>query len=163
MTLRRPPLSDNSQADDPLAVRAAAIALLSRRDFASGELRLRLAARGFAAQAVGAALDELLGEGLLNDERFAQNYVAYHAARGQGPVRIAAELRRLELQASAIEAALEGGPDWEALARKVCRSKFGAQAPGSWAQKARQARFLHYRGFSADHVRAAVGADPDQD
>jgi len=43
----------------------------------------------------------------------------------------------------------------------VCRAKFGLEAPASWAQRARRARFLQYRGFSSDHIRAATGAEPD--
>jgi regulatory protein len=35
--------------------------------------------------------------------------------------------------------------------------------PESWPEKARQARFLQYRGFSSDHIRAALGADFDSD
>jgi regulatory protein len=45
----------------------------------------------------------------------------------------------------------------------VRTAKFGRQPPASWADKARQARFLQYRGFSSDHIRAATGADPDLD
>jgi regulatory protein len=104
---------------------------------------------------------DLLRTGLLNDERYAQDYVAYHAGRGQGPVRITVELRRRGVAAEAIDAALANGPDWNALARKVCRTKFGSQPPANWAQRARQARFLQYRGFSSDHIRAATGAEPD--
>ena len=75
----------------------------------------------------------------------------------------AAELRRRGLADDLIEAALATGPDWGALARKVCRAKFGLQAASSWAQWTRQARFLQYRGFSSDHIRAATGADFDPD
>ena len=108
------------------------------------------------AQAAG-----LAREGILDDARYAQNYIVHHAGRGQGPVRIAAELRRRGLADELIDAALESGPDWKALARKVCRTKFGLEPPTSWTQRARQARFLQYRGFSSDHIRAATGADPD--
>jgi regulatory protein len=146
-----------------VAAQAAAVAMLARRDYACGELRLKLAARGFAAEATESVIAALRSEGFLDDDRFARNYVSYHAARGQGPLRIAAELRRLELTPAAIQGALEVGPDWNALARKVCHSKFGPQAATQWPDKARQARFLHYRGFSADHIRAAVGADLDPD
>jgi regulatory protein len=76
-------------------------------------------------------------------------------------LRIAADLRRRGLAAELIDAALESGPDWKALARKVCRARFGLEPPTSWAQRARQARFLQYRGFSSDHIRAATGADPE--
>jgi|SRR5580704_12478705 regulatory protein len=159
----RRPTPSPADPHDSVAARAAAIAMLARRDYACGELRLKLASRGFAPQAIAAAVAALRSEGVLDDERFAHNYVTYQAARGQGPLRIGAELRRRELAAGVIEAALEGGPDWHALAHKVCRGKFGAQAPTLWSQKARQARFLHYRGFSADHIRLAVGAELDPD
>jgi len=137
------------------------MALLARRDFTSQELRAKLDAKGFATAATAAVIADLIRAGLLNDERYAQNYVAYHAGRGQGPVRIAAELRRRGLAADLIDGALAGGPEWGALARKVCRAKFGPQPPASWAQRARQARFLQYRGFSSDHIRAATGAEPE--
>ena len=149
-----------TEGDDAEA-RAAATTLLARRDLASKELREKLEARGFAPAAAASAIAELTRAGLLNDERYAQNYVAYHAGRGQGPVRIAAELRRRGLTEDLVDAALADGPDWSSLARKVRRAKFGSQPPASWAQRARQARFLQYRGFSSDHIRAATGADPD--
>jgi SOS response regulatory protein OraA/RecX len=37
------------------------------------------------------------------------------------------------------------------------------QIPESWSDKARQARFLQYRGFSSDHIRFALGSDFDPD
>ncbi|MBV8405155.1 MAG: regulatory protein RecX [Gammaproteobacteria bacterium] len=121
----------------------------------------RLKRQGFDAAAAAGAVADLLRDAVLDDARCAENYVAYHAGRGHGPVRIAAELRRRGLADELIAAALQSGPDWKALARKVCRAKFGAQPAASWAQRARQARFLQYRGFSSDHIRAATGADPD--
>lgn len=107
-----------------------------------------------------AALAGLVEERALDDLRFAQNYVSFHAARGQGPVRIGADLAALGLTPVEIEAALGAGPDWRALAREVRARKFGAGPPGSWAEKGRQARFLQYRGFSSDHIRFALGSDP---
>ena len=149
------------QRTDPEAARAAAVSLLARRDFAGAELRARLAARGFAPDAAHEAVQGLMREGVVNDERYARNYVAYHAGRGQGPVRIALLLRGLGVDAALAEAALEDGPDWAALARRVRQTRFGARPPADWPEKARQARFLQYRGFSSDHIRAATGADPD--
>jgi regulatory protein len=144
-------------------VRVAAIKLLSRRDFASTELRNRLIALGFDEEGVLATMAALVADGTLNDERYARNYVTYHSGRGHGPQRIAAELRRLGVAPELIEIALGAGPDWHALARKVCRGKFGSEPPRNWPEKARQARFLQYRGFSADHIRAATGSDSDLD
>jgi len=157
--------SDESpeRAADPAAARAAAVALLARRDLPSGELRERLDSRGFAPQATAEALTALVSEGALNDERYAHNYVAYQAGRGRGPVRIAADLRARGLTPELIEAALAAGPDWRAQAAAARVRRFGRTSPATWREKARQARFLQYRGFSADHIRAATGADPDTD
>jgi regulatory protein len=148
---------------DAQAVRTAAIALLARRDFASAELREKLRTQAFDDITAAAVIAELTREGVLNDERYAQNYVVYHAGRGHGPIRIAAELRKHGVAPAVVDAALGGGADWAALARTARSARFGRRPPASWADKARQARFLQYRGFSSDHIRAATGADPELD
>ncbi|MBV8853260.1 MAG: regulatory protein RecX [Sinobacteraceae bacterium] len=150
-------------ASDAERARAAAVALLARRDIASGELLVKLKRKGFSADAARSAIDALQAERLLNDERYAENYVRYHAGRGHGPVRIARELGGFGVAAAVIEGALAVGPDWRRLAREVRTRKFGDELPGSLAEKARQGRFLQYRGFSADHIRLALGADYDLD
>jgi regulatory protein len=155
--------SEPVQGADPVAARSAAIALLARRDYASGELHARLTERGFGPSAADAAVAALSAAGVLDDERYAQNYVAYHAGRGQGPIRIAVELRARGLAQPLIDTALASGPDWRALAGAARARRFGKAAPASWKDKARQARFLQYRGFSADHIRAATGTDRDTD
>ncbi len=162
MSLRSPPKKPVQAADpgDAAAIRLAAVTLLARRDFAGGELRGKLVDRGFAEEAVAAVLAELSAAGLFNEARYVESYVTSHANRGQGPARIRADLRRNGVAEALIGPGLEA-LDWAALARKVRRGKFGAAPPQNWAEKARQARFLQYRGFSADHIRAATGADPD--
>jgi len=150
-------------AADPEAVRAAALTLLARRDWLTGELGAKLQAAGCRPEAAAGVIAELVQERLLNDGRYAERYVASRAERGHGPVRIAADLASLGAPRELIEAALESGPDWRVVAEAVRRRKFGAAPPDSWAEKARQARFLQYRGFSSDHIRAAIGADLEPD
>jgi regulatory protein len=159
----RKPRPDPEQAADPKRVRMAAVALLGRRDFCSGELRQKLQADGYDRQQVAAAVAELVAGKIVNDARYAENYVAYHAERGQGPVRIAADLRALDLPEELIQTAIEAGPDWRQRAREVRIRRFGLAEPETWAQKAKQGRFLQYRGFSSDHIRAALGPDFDPD
>ena len=144
-------------------LRAAAVGLLARRDHAAGELTRKLRAKGYAAEEVAAVVHDLIESRALNDARYAHNYVAYHAGRGQGPVRIGADLKALGVSAELIEAALAEGQDWQGLAQEQRRRRFGSAPPGSWPEKARQARFLQYRGFSSDHIRSALGADFDAD
>ena len=140
-----------------------AVSLLARRDFASGELRQKLGSQGYDAAVAAAVVAELTEERMLDDARYAENYVAYHVSRGQGPLRIGADLRSLGVPATLVEAALDTGPDWRELARTVRIRKFGAEPPEEWTEKTRQARFLQYRGFSSDHIRAATGAEFDPD
>jgi regulatory protein len=64
--------------------------------------------------------------------------------------------------AEEIEAGLEdAAQDWAAVARDVRRRRFGVSPPGDYAERARQARFLQYRGFSPEQVRAALGPGDD--
>ena len=162
---RRPGDPDKAlaKARDPEAARTAAVALLARRDFASGELRQKLGLQGYDAAVAVAVVAELIEERAIDDSRYAENYVAYHSGRGHGPVRIGADLRSLGMPGDLVEAALKTGPDWRELARAIRIRKFGAEPPEEWTEKTRQARFLQYRGFSSDHIRAATGAELDAD
>ena len=57
---------------------------------------------------------------------------------------------------AAIEIALEdANPDWYALASEQRVKKFGPDAPSDFKEKARQMRFLQYRGFEQDHIQKA--------
>jgi len=159
---RKPKLTPE-EAADPKRVRMAATALLARRDFCSGELRQKLEGEGYERDRVAEVVHELVEGKIVNDARYAENYVTYHADRGQGPVRIAADLKALDLPSEVIQTALDTGPDWRKKAREVRIRRFGLADPDSWAQKAKQGRFLQYRGFSSDHIRAALGPDFDPD
>ena len=154
---------DPSKACDARAVRNAALALLARRDFASVALCRRLESSGYDTEVVGDTVAALARERMIDDARFGENYVAYHAGRGQGPVRIGADLKAAGLAGDLIDTALAAASDWRARAQAVRSRKFGPELPQTWPEKCRQARFLQYRGFSADHIRAALGTDLNLD
>ncbi len=143
-------------------MREAATALLARRDYSCGELERRLGSQGYGPEEVAALILELIESRVLDDARFAHNYVSYHAARGQGPLRIQSDLEALGLEGGLIEATLQG-PDWLALALEHCRRRFGPQTPLDRRELWRRARFLQSRGFSSDHIRLALGADLEAD
>ena len=157
---------DADKAADPRAAHAAAVALLARRDFGTVELERKLTQKGYTRDAIQQALAELAEDKMLDDRRYGANVVAYRARRGQGPARIRNELRRSGLDDEAIEQAVKGGdeaPDFVALARQARSRKFGPDLPSDWKERAKQARFLQYRGFSTDHIRAALEGDPELD
>ena len=90
-----------------------------------------------------------------SDERAAASLVHRRAAR-LGTQRLRQELQAKGLDASTVDAALEGlgGTELE-RARVLWERKFGAPAPDA-AGRARQVRFLLARGFAADTVRRVV-------
>ncbi len=151
------------QSTDTQAAGHAAVVLLSRRDFCSQELAARLVAQGYEPETVRGVIDELLERGYVNDERYALQFVAMHAARGHGPLRIQRELAQLGLDAGLIESAVAGGEDWAQRARELRIRRFGLAQPEGWPAKAKQARFLQYRGFSNDHIRMALGSEVSDD
>jgi len=162
----RPPRSDRSAAAeaDERTVRTAALALLAGRDFGRQELATRLTRKGYPPPHIASVLDQLAAAKLLSETRFVEQFIRQHAARGQGPLRIRLELSQRGVEAEAIEEALAAsGEDWAAAAREARRRKFGATRPGNFRERAKQARFLQYRGFSAEHVRAALGPGDDAD
>ncbi len=160
MGFRRRPRIDEHRAADPGAVRTGALALLARREYAAGELKAALARKGYAADMVAEVVAELAGERLLDDERYAGALVRQLASRGQGPSRIRQQLTEAGICAEQASRALDEGPDWHALAREVRLRKFGAEPPADWPSRARQMRFLQYRGFSNDHIGTCLDDAP---
>ena len=151
--MRRP---SNSSSADAKTVEAAAVRLLSGREHSIEELRRKLVRKGYPPQTIDPVIQKLAGKRLVSDERFTANFVHHHAKRGQGPVRIRAELRQQGIADPQVEEALRSADiDWVQLAREVRRRKFGATAPRSLGERAKQARFLQYRGFDAEQLHAA--------
>lgn len=146
------------QSSSPEAAGGAAVALLARRDYGSGELATKLLERGYERAVVEAVVADLLERRLIDDARYTEHFITYHAQRGHGPSRIRRDLSHLGVANELIEAALQAAPDWSRLAREVRIRKFGLEVPSDWTEKSRQARFLQYRGFSNDHIRTALGA-----
>ena len=151
--MRRP---SNSSTADAKAVEAAAVRLLARREHSIEELRRKLLGKGYPPETIEPVIQKLTGKRLVSDERFTSSFVHHHAKRGQGPVRIRAALRQQGIPDSQVEEALRCAEiDWVQMAREVRRRKFGAAVPRSLGERAKQARFLQYRGFDAEQLRAA--------
>ena len=129
--------------------------LLARREHSRLELQRKLIARSFDASLVSAVLDELEQDDLLSAERFAQSFVASRYSRGQGPERIKRDLGERGIEAAEIYLDDERF-DWEAQARATRIKRFGSESPADFREKARQMRFLEYRGFNQRQIRHAL-------
>lgn len=145
------------QPAGPLEVRRKAMDYLARREYGREELAVKLENAGFDPDLVRDAVERLADDGLQSDRRYADSFVQSRINQGKGPVRIRQELKERRLAASSIDTALaEADCDWFELARAVRARKFGPELPGDFTEKARQMRFLQYRGFDAGHIQAAV-------
>jgi regulatory protein len=150
-------LSDEERFSDPVEARKKAMDLLARREHGAAELARKLEKSGFDADIAADAIHQLSAEGLQSDRRFIEGFVQSRINQGKGPVRIHAELAERNLSAGLIDAVLEeAGQDWYALARETRSKKFGAGHPADFSEKARQMRFLQYRGFEPDQIQVAV-------
>jgi regulatory protein len=156
---------DPEKVSDSKSAHAFAIAYLARRDFSAADLRRKLKDRGFDASAIEPVIAGLEASNVINDGRYGDNVVAHRARRGQGPARIRQELKRSGLASEAIQSTMDkakdDGPDFLSLARAARARKFGSELPKDWKERSRQARFLQYRGFSTDHIRAVLEGPPD--
>ena len=138
----------------------AGIGLLARREHSVRELRTKLAARGYGPDGIEAALETLCERGLLSDERFASAFLRSRRERGQGPLKIRAQLMQRGVNSELIDAALSGaGVDWDECAQAARSRRFGESPPADHAQRAREARFLRGRGFSSGQVARALFPD----
>jgi regulatory protein len=148
---------------DARAARVAALDALARRDHASGDLRRKLLDKGYDPAIVGEVIERLSAEKLLDDRRYVEAFIGSHAARGQGPLRVCAELRKMGLPDELVEGGVEAYGDWVVQLHRARQKKFGAAPPTQYADRQRQARFLAYRGFTGAQIRLALGFDTDLD
>ena len=149
-------------SDEAINARKKAMDLLARREHGRTELERKLIAAGFDADVVTDALQQLADEGLQSDRRFVESFVQSRINQGKGPLRIQADLGQRGISATLVDEVLEeAGEDWNALARDARSKKFGQSQPAEFEDKARQMRFLQYRGFEPDQVRAAVSPFDD--
>ncbi len=137
--------------------------LLARREHSRRELAAKLKRHHPDAALIERVLSGLEAERAQSDDRFVSEYVRQRSEKGYGPLRIQQELRQRGITApESVRAAFEG-VDWAGLAVRVRHKKFGRAIPRAAAERARQTRFLEYRGFSADHIRQALqGEDIEQ-
>ena len=93
-------------------------------------------------------VQQLADDGLQCDQRFAESWIRSRVRKGQGPIKIKAELRQKGLSDHFISAAIEQARiDWAELGRERLMSKFGGSEPADAKEKAKRIRFLAAQGY----------------
>lgn len=151
-------LRRSAQVSDALAaaLRLLAVRLRSRR-----EIDVRLGRKGYPPEIVASVVAQLDAEGLLDDARFANAWVAGRLAlRPSGAARLRSELRAKGVAADVIEQVLraavpEGAERTQAVALAQARARRYRGEPREVAMR-RVAGVLQRRGFSSSAVVAAL-------
>jgi regulatory protein len=147
-------------AINPADIRRAAMNALARREHSRQELFKKLLQRFADTQLVSEVLDALCEENLQSDQRYTEAFIRYRKTRGQGPIRIAADLRSSGISEGLLAANLDSkSGDWQELAREVYHKRFGQQPAEDLKALAKQQRFLQYRGFTHEHIKYAIAID----
>ena len=132
---------------------ARAVNILARREHSQLELRKKLRKAEFELDEINVVIEKLAQIDLQSDPRFAENYLHYRSQRGFGSQKIRFELNERGVDKQIINAVFEQGDiDWFSLAVIARNKRFGEKAPDDLKDRAKQQRFLQYRGFTHDQI-----------
>ncbi|MDP4622990.1 MAG: recombination regulator RecX [Hydrogenophaga sp.] len=133
------------------SLKGRALQLLSQREHSRAELERKLAAHETTPGELAQALDDLQARDFINDGRAIESVINHRASK-LGAARLKQELAAKGLGGEAVAQALAALKDSELdRAREVWQKKFGEPAQDP-RERAKQARFLLTRGFTADVV-----------
>jgi regulatory protein len=145
--------------------RAVAYRFLGRREYSQFELSQKLQQRGVSQSIADELTQNLVEEGLVSDQRFAEVFCRSRISRLVGPVKIRAELKARGVEDSIIASHLSvHDEEWIELALEWTRKRFRGQM--EQREKARLYRGGRNRGFSHDHIMRAIDRlqkSPDKD
>ena len=132
---------------------ARAVNLLARREHSQEELRTKLRKAEFEIDEINVVIQKLMKIDLQSDLRFAENYLHYRSQRGFGSQKIKFELNERGVDKQTINAVFEQEDiDWFFLAVLARNKRFGQKAPDDLKDRAKQQRFLQYRGFTHEQI-----------
>lgn len=120
----------------------------------------KLSARNFEDSDIADAIELLIADDILSDERFSDSYVESRVNKGFGPIKIRAELRERGVDRDLIGESVDAyNHEWPSKASEARHKRFGADVPENWDERSKQTRFLQARGFAQEHIIAVMGDD----
>ncbi len=130
-----------------------AITLLAKKDYSSGSLRRLLSKLTEKEEYVDCVVRRLSDNHYLNDTQLINNLIDKHIKKRHGPTRIKQEIRQKGFPQELIEQKIEeSGIDWYSMAKEARIKKFSDTPPAEQKEKAKQIRYLQYKGFSMDMI-----------
>ena len=140
--------------DEPKAIRLKIMDFLSRREHSSREILNKMSNRVESKEMLLDSIKELIEDGLLSDERFAESYFQSRKNRGYGPLRIRNELKQKGV-GDQIFFTLSNEVNWHKYALEALRKKINGDLPTETKDVLKLKRFLNYRGFDFQDIDRA--------
>ena len=130
-----------------------ALEILTRRDYSQHDLEQKLKSKNCDPNEIPNAVSELKKAGYLNDARYAESFIHSRRQKGYGPARISQELRIKGINDEIIAEALQITDNaWFTAAHHLWNKRFKGKLPTDFKDRARQTRFLLYRGFMREQI-----------
>ena len=140
--------------DEPKAIRLKIMDFLSRREHSSREILKKMSNRVESKEMLLDSIKELVDDGLLSDERFAESYFQSRKNKGYGPLRIRNELKQRGV-GDQIFFSLSNEVDWSKYALEALKKKTNGDLPSEIKDVLKLKRFLNYRGFDFQDIDRA--------
>ena len=140
--------------DEPKAIRLKIMDFLSRREHSSREILNKMSNRVESKEMLLDSIKELIEDGLLSDERFAESYFQSRKNRGYGPLRIRNELKQRGI-GDQLFFSLSNEVNWSKYALEALRKKINGDLPTETKDVLKLKRFLNYRGFDFQDIDRA--------
>jgi len=131
--------------------------MLSYRDRTSHEIAVKLREKGFSEEVVSVVVSNLKAVGVLDDERFAEQWMRYQVEnRYLGPFRLKVELKEKGFSPPEVARLLEGlSGEWDPVrvARRALLKRYKELSKLQNLGLRRKAfSFLQRKGFSAESI-----------
>ena len=150
-------MNETDFSADEKKIRQAAMNMLARREYSRRELEDKLSQKFANSFAVTSVVNRLCTESLQSDSRYTEAFVRSKIARGQGLLKIQAELLHRGIDEELFKnICLEMKIDWNILAKRVASRKIFHRKPSSYKERSKIIRFLQYRGFSLAEATKAM-------
>ncbi|AYO54539.1 regulatory protein RecX [Acinetobacter wuhouensis] len=142
-------------------LRSYAFAVLARKEYSKADLIEKLATWAQDRDEVLTLVEELSANHYQSDQRVAEMTVRSQVRKGKGPNQIKLALRAKHLDKELVKEDI-AEIDWYEQAYQLKVKKYGTDVSKDPKIKAKQIRFLQYRGFEMDAIMKAISKMTDE-
>ena len=121
-----------------------------RREHSKLELFNKLQLKDYDDDIIISAITKLADQNYQSDNRFSEAFILMRYNQGNGPVKIASELKFRGISTFDLS-----DYDWFKSAKEIREKKFGDSSSIDFKEQAKQKRFLQSRGFGLDQINQA--------